>query len=1415
MAETIPGLPIRLRGTTNLYDTTVSSEVPSIGTGRPAFDSTLVNTAQSRSQLKQFEFQDLPNLVEMQLESYAWFLNKGLRELFDSFSPIEDFTGNMALEFLDYSLGEPKFSPDECRERDLTYEMPMKVKVRVVNKESGELKESEVYLGEMPCMTERGTFIINGAERVVVAQLSRSSGAYFKEEISYSGRRLLQMQIIPQEGAWVDSEVAEESAKELSISLGAKVAQSKRMPITTLLRAFSALNVAQPHRARTQVLPIDDPSLKGRILAEQLIDYATGEVVAEADTTIDEELEGRIRGLRDNPDVEVKAPRIVCSTTRQLLEMFSERRTVTDISPEGLTEESTISASERDYNFWLVNDLIDPDNKRVVLRGCAHLDSDNIEKVMRVAPTEVEVFVCPSMITGSLVLDKVRDEKGKGEEDPAVVELAALAEVHKTLRPGDPVTQDNARNLLSSYFFDPKRYDMGRVGRYKLNRKLGVDVPEEIHTLTLDDLAAGIKYMLRMESGEEERSGLGADDIDHLRNKRVRAVGELLQNQLRGGMLRMERVARERLTSLDRDSVTAQAVISIKPITAAVRSFFGSGQLSQFMEQTNPLAELVHKRRVSVLGPGGLSRQSAKLEVRDVHHSHYGRICPIETPEGPNIGLIGSLATHARLDDYGFLQTPYRKLEHVTDGDGKTVTRLTEQVDYLSADEEENIYIAAASSEVAEDWTLTEEMVQARHGSQHPQVEPSKCTYMDLSPLQVFSVATSLIPFLENDDANRALMGANMQRQAVPLLRPDVPMVKTGLERRAAVDSGAAITTDVDGIVAEVSAKSITIRDYDDEEIVYPLRNFLRSNQSTCIHQKPIVQKGSRVVAGQPIADGPSTRGGELALGRNMTVAFMLWEGYNYEDAIILNEKVLKEDLLTSVHIEKYEVEARDTKLGPEEITRDIPNVGEDQLRNLDEHGIIRVGAEVFPQDILVGKIAPKSQGELSAEERLVIAIFGKKAEESRDASLRMPHGEKGTVVGVQIFARHKYFSHQAFEKYRREGYSENEAERMATFALVNDPERPICPITGGPLDKRPGDELRAGTNQMVRVYIAQKRKIMEGDKMAGRHGNKGVVSRILPEADMPFLPDGTPVDIVLTPLGVPTRMNIGQVLEMHLGLVGSHFGTDFVNPIFAGAREPELYGNMDKVSYQLRSASLKSYIETELDLPAPEVEGDDRTEGVLDQLVAQFTSQLSALEDEHLNEIGELVGTDAEEFGRADKNVRADLIVKKVLGIIDTRTGYDPGSGKCVLRDGRNGEAFEQPVAVGKVYMMKLHHLVEDKIHARSTGPYSLVTQQPLGGKAQFGGQRFGEMEVWALEAYGAAHTLQEILTIKSDDVSGRVKTYESIVKGETVLEPGVPESFKILVKELQSLALQVEVEDEDGNVMELKEVEDEFDRS
>ncbi len=1378
-----------------------------LGSGRPIDKTTLVKTAQKQVHLGDSIDIKVPNMVDMQLESYSWFLNTGLRELFDSFSPIEDFTGTMSLEFLDYTLGEPKFAPDECRERDMTYEMPMKVKVRVVNKETGELKESEVYLGELPCMTQRGTFIINGAERVVVAQLSRSPGAYFKEEIAYSGRRLIQMQIIPQEGAWVDAEVSEEATKDISVSMGVKIGQSKRMPITTLMRAFSGMDVAQPHAKRVESLAPTDEALKGRPLAEELIDYSTGELIGEPGQVIDDELFERIKTLRDNPTVEVAAQRLQCATTRQILELFGEKITLTEIAPESFFDEFA-GSNDREYPYFISHDLMEGEAKRPVLRSCAHIDSEAVEKIMRVNPPSLEVYKMPAVLTGALVLDKVREERGR-DEDPATMEQMALLEVHKNLRPGDPPTQESARSLLNSFFFDGKRYDLGRVGRYKLNRKLNSDVPSDTYTLTLHDLVAGIRYVIEMDKGENEL--YSSDDIDHLRNKRVRAVGELLQNQLRSGMLRMERVARERLTSLERDSVTAQAVISIKPITAAVRSFFGSGQLSQFMDQTNPLAELAHKRRLSVLGPGGLSRQSAKLEVRDVHHSHYGRICPIETPEGPNIGLIGSLATYARIDDYGFLQAPYRVVK-----DGK----ITSEIKYLQADEEETATIISGSAQVREDGGFVDELVQARHAQAHPLVKPEEADYMDLSPLQVFSVATAMIPFLENDDANRALMGSNMQRQAVPLVRPTVPLVKTGLEARSAMDSGAAVTCDIDGVVEDVTASSIRVRGYDGDEVTHTLRTFVRSNQATCIHQKPLVEKGQHVKAGTAIADGPATKDGELALGRNLTVAFALWEGYNYEDAIILSERVSKEDMLTSVHIEKYEVEARDTKLGPEEITRDIPNVGEDQLKNLDEHGVIRVGAEVLPQDILVGKIAPKSQGELSAEERLVIAIFGKKAEESRDASLRMPHGEKGTVVGVQIFARHKYFSPQLYDRLRREGESEDAAERKATFAFVNDPDRPICPITEGPLDKRPGDELRAGTNQMVRVYVAQKRKIMEGDKMAGRHGNKGVVSKILPEADMPFLPDGTPVDIILNPLGVPSRMNIGQILEMHLGLVGKHLGTDFENPIFSGAREPEIYDGMQRVAAQLRYATLRNYIESEMELPLEfdggtlQVAGSaNEDEARLENLEVALMDLLLATDDERLDELGAMVNTDAEEFGRADKNVKADLILKRVREIIMRRSGFDPTSGKCVLKDGRTGESLEQPVATGQVYMMKLHHLVEDKIHARSTGPYSLVTQQPLGGKAQFGGQRFGEMEVWALEAYGAAHTLQEILTIKSDDVTGRVKTYESIVKGESVLEPGIPESFRILVKELQSLALQVEVEDEDGKVVELKEVDDEMD--
>ena len=1281
-----------------------------IGVGRPIEHSTLVQNAQARAAQIAFDEVAIPNMVEMQLNSYSWFLNTGLRELFSSFSPIEDFTGTMSLEFLDYSIGEPKFEPEECRQRDLTYEMPLKVKVRVVNKETGELKESEVYLGELPCMTERGTFIINGAERVVVSQLSRSPGAYFKEEIAYSGRRLLQMQIIPHEGAWIDAEVAEEATKDVSASLGVKIGQSKRMPMTILLRAFSAMDVAQPHAARTQSLAPTAKNLLGRVLAEQLIDYGSGEIVAEEGTVIDKDLAARIKELRDNPEIEVTAPRLQCATTQQLLDLFGEARVLAR-GDEGWElvqfQDPSITGGEPEYNLFLADELLEPGSetaktKKAALRAFSHIDAESLAKIQNVNPETLTVYHCPPIIAGALAMDKVREAANSravgAEEDATTMEQLALAEVHKNLRPGDPPTQESARSLLNSFFFDPKRYDMGRVGRYKLNKKIGGDVPNGVHTLTLDDLILAIRYVIELDKGEDDT--LGTDDIDHLRNKRVRAVGELLQNQLRQGMLRMERVARERLTSLDRDTVTAQAVISIKPITAAVRSFFGSGQLSQFMDQTNPLAELAHKRRLSVLGPGGLSRQSAKLEVRDVHHSHYGRICPIETPEGPNIGLIGSLATHARIDDYGFLQTPYRVVKN-----GK----VTEEIVYLPADEEEKMTIASASALVDEKGRLTEDAVQVRRGTTHPQVPPTEVDYIDLSPLQVFSVATAMIPFLENDAADRALMGSNMQRQAVPLVRPQVPLVKTGIERRAANDSGASVASDIDGVVQDVTAKGLTIRGYDGEISTFNLRTFVRSNQGTCIHYRPIVAKGEHVKVGQPIADGPATRNGELALGRNMTVAFSLWEGYNYEDAIILSDRVTKEDALTSVHIQKYEVEARDTKLGPEELTREIPNIGEDQLRNLDEEGIIRVGAEVLPQDILCGKIAPKSQGELSAEERLVIAIFGKKAEESRDASLRMPHGEKGTVVAVQIFSRHKYFSRQLFDKMTAEGMSEDAATRQSTFSLVNDPERPECPVTGGTMDKVPGDELRAGTNQMVRVYVAQKRKIMEGDKMAGRHGNKGVVSRIMPEADMPYLPDGTPVDIILNPLGVPSRMNIGQILEMHLGLVGKHFGTEFENPIFDGAREPEIYDGMRRVAEQFEISTMTNYIETEMDIS---MEGVSPT--TVDEVASTLATKLGELDDARLDELGAQTGTDAGEYSRSDKNRKTDLLVQKVREITRRRSGFDPETGKCVLRDGRTGEPFQQPVAMGQMYMLKLHHLVEDKIHARSTGPYSLVTQQP-----------------------------------------------------------------------------------------------------
>jgi DNA-directed RNA polymerase subunit beta len=1090
----------------------------------------------------------------MQLDSFRWFQREGIRELFDEISPITDFAGKMSLEFIVPAepFGKPKYSEAECRLRDMTFSAPLTVKARLVKKVTaegeplGEITEQEVFMGDFPLMTDQGTFIINGAERVVVSQLVRSPGVYFTaEEDVASGRLLWGAKLIPNRGAWLEFETSNRNV------LTVKVDRKRKIPVTTLLRA---------------------------------VGYGT-----------DEEL-------------------------RELLEEVDK-------------------------------------------------DEDH------------------SYIQSTL------------DRDPTHTQEEGLVEMYKKLRPGDPPTLENARSLINSLFFNDRRYSLNRVGRYKLNKRLGAGEPTGPQILTKEDLGRIVKEMIRSNVDGGRR-----DDIDHLGNRRVRAVGELLQNQFRIGLLRMERVVKERMTIQDVESAKPNALINIRPVVAAMKEFFGGSQLSQFMDQTNPLAELTHKRRLSALGPGGLSRERAGFDVRDVHHSHYGRICPIETPEGPNIGLIGSLATYARTNSYGFIETPYRRVYNqlppnsphlvgrlirtdLTDKKGKVLvpaeTRVDEEVakkiksakpqsvdvkpfassdiQYLTADEEETFGIAQANALLNEYAEFIEERVSVRIGEGFEMEPPRLVQFMDVSPRQLVSVATALIPFLEHDDANRALMGSNMQRQAVPLLRPESPYVGTGTERRAAYDSGQLVLSDSEGIVSSVTGREIVVTDDTDHgaEHRYLLRKFVRSNQGTTINQRPIVERGQRVTQGDVLADSSSTELGELALGQNVLVAFMLWEGGNYEDAILISEELVMADKFTSIHMEKHEVDARDTKLGPEEITRDIPNVGEEGLKNLDDRGIVYLGAEVEPGDILVGKITPKGETELTAEERLLRAIFGEKAREVKDTSLRVPQGERGKVVDVKVFSR------------------EN------------------------------GDELQPGVNQLVRVSIAQKRKISEGDKIAGRHGNKGVISKIVPVEDMPFLPDGRPVDMILNPLGVPSRMNIGQVLETHLGWAAADLGFKVATPVFNGATE-------DQIVEELAKANL-------------------------------------------------------------------------------------PGTGKMRLYDGRSGEDFDQEITVGQIYMLKLAHLVEDKIHARSTGPYSLVTQQPLGGKAQFGGQRFGEMEVWALEAYGAAHILQELLTVKSDDVIGRVKTYEAIVKGESILEPGVPESFKVLVKELQSLALSVEVLNED----------------
>ncbi len=1150
----------------------------------------------------------MPHLIDIQRKSYEWFMREGLCEIFHDISPIKDFTGNLELSFEGFTLGEPKYTVEECKERDASYSAPLNVNVRLLYKDTGEIKESKVFMGDFPLMTETGTFVINGAERVIVSQLVRSPGVYYAVTMDPSGKKMYGTTVIPNRGAWIEYET------DLNDVIYARVDRTRKLPATVLLRAM---------------------------------------------------------GLTQNEDI---------------LALFNNHPSVA----------ATL------------------------------------------------------------------------ERDTTTTREEALIEIYKKLRPGEPPTLENASALIEATFFDNKRYDLASVGRYKLNKKLGwrrrlldkvldqplvdvstgeiiaeagtkidldvidkieesgifagpglkevfirlkeqpmkiictSDIPEDHRTITVEDVMASFGYLLNLMDG----LGTG-DDIDHLGNRRVRRVGELLQNQFRIGLARMERVVKERMTIQDVDVITPQALINIRPVVAAIKEFFGSSQLSQFMDQNNPLAELTHKRRLSALGPGGLSRERAGYEVRDVHHSHYGRMCPIETPEGPNIGLIGSLSTFAVINKYGFMETPYRRVD-------KENKRVTDEIIYLTADEEDNYIIAQANEPLDDEGYFEGERVTARYQNEVLSLPPNQVDFMDVSPKQVVSIATALIPFLENDDANRALMGANMQRQAVPLLCTQAPIIGTGMEYKVAVDSGVCILAKNAGVVERVTGDEIVIRKDDGGVDKYSVLKFKRSNQGTCVNQRPIVYKGDKVVKGQVLADGPATDHGELALGYNVIVAYMPWEGYNYEDAILLSEDLVKADVFTSIHIEEYDCDARDTKLGEEEITRDIPNVSEEALKDLDERGIIRIGAEVRPGDILVGKVTPKGETELTAEERLLRAIFGEKAREVRDSSLRVPHGEAGKIVSVKVFTR------------------EN------------------------------GDELPPGVNEQVRVHIAQKRKISVGDKMAGRHGNKGVISRILPREDMPFLPSGEPVQIVLNPLGVPSRMNIGQILENHLGWAARALGMQIEN------NAEGLVERLTGVGYDVEKYGIPETVEIG--------KFGDKSIKAVQISVPVF----DGAHEKDINDALDLAGIDR--------------------------------SAKTTLYDGRTGEPFDNKVTVGLTYMLKLHHLVDDKIHARSTGPYSLVTQQPLGGKAQFGGQRFGEMEVWALEAYGAAYTLQEILTVKSDDVVGRVKTYEAIVKGENVPEPGVPESFKVLIKELQSIGLDIKVLNEDEEEISLRDTDDDI---
>ena len=1199
------------------------------------------------------EILEMPNLLEIQKKSYQWFLDVGLREVFRDVAAITDYAGNLELSFIDYSMDEkPKYDVEECKARDCTYAAPIKVRVRLRNKETEEIKEQEIFMGDFPLMTHSGTFVINGAERVVVSQIVRSPGVYYGKETDIkTDLPILTSTVIPNRGAWLEYET---DANEV---FWVRIDKNRKLPITCLIRALGL-------KTDQEILDQfgDDPRIVTTLEKDPCKNYEDAML----------EIYRRLR-----PG---EPPTVEASETLIHNLFFDPRRY--DLSTVGRYKfNKKLSLWQRIPGYKLVYPVADPATGELLFDEGHLLTKDDARLLDTVGVGEVTIDVEGAPLR--VMSNKMCDLSHYVDFDP-------LAECGIKER----VRFDVLQELLGQYSGE-ELMEQCRLHADDL-------VPKHI---IVDDILASINYMNALAHGLVNK-----DDIDHLGNRRLRCVGELLQNQFRIGFSRMERVIRERMTTQDLDVVTPQSLINIRPVTAAIKEFFGSSPLSQFMDQTNPLAELTHKRRLSALGPGGLSRDRASFDVRDVHYSHYGRLCPIETPEGPNIGLISYLASYARVNRFGFIETPYRKVD-------KATGRVTDEIEYMTADVEDEYTVGQANEPVDENGCFVNERITCRHRNEIISVDRNSVDYVDVSPKMMVSVATAMIPFLQNDDANRALMGANMQRQAVPLLRPEAPIVATGQEHKNCIDSEVAILAEGPGVVTKVSARYITVRYDSGETKEYRLTKYLRSNHTTCINQRPIVNAGQRVDYQDVLADGPSTDRGEIALGRNILMGFMTWEGYNYEDAVLLNERMVKEDVFTSIHIEEYETESRDTKLGPEEITRDIPNVGEDALKDLDERGIIRVGAEVRSGDILVGKVTPKGETDLTAEERLLRAIFGEKAREVRDTSLKVPHGESGIIVDVKVFTREA------------------------------------------------GDELSPGVNEVVRVYIAQKRKISVGDKMAGRHGNKGVVSRILPQEDMPFLPDGTPLDIVLNPLGVPSRMNIGQVLEVHLGYAAKALGWKVATPIFNGANEQDIQECLKMAGLAREVGYDEPLIGKQLYL-APQEEG----------------GELRALTPEEMAD-----NVQVREWQKAGQ-----------LRLVD---------GKNWLYDGRTGERFDNPVTVGYVYFLKLHHLVDDKIHARSTGPYSLVTQQPLGGKAQFGGQRFGEMEVWALEAYGAAYTLQEILTVKSDDVTGRVKTYEAIVKGHNVPRPGVPESFKVLIKELQSLCLDMKVLDAQGNEIELKD--------